>query len=204
LTEALKHEIPEAKVQAKQGTYFDVLSELDQYRSRKKVILFLGSNIGNLLHKDAIEFLKKIQENMHDDDVLFMGFDQKKHPQTILNAYNDDTKITEQFNKNILRRINREFDANFDLDQFMHWETYNPETGTALSYLVSLKEQFVNINNLDLNIKFDAWESIHVEISQKYDDAVVEWLSAQSGLKPIKTFLDQKGYYKNYIFKAAK
>ncbi|QTY26107.1 L-histidine N(alpha)-methyltransferase [Flavobacterium sp. CS20] len=204
LTATLKHEIPEAKVQAKQGTYFDVLSELDQYRDRKKVILFLGSNIGNLLHKDAIEFLKKIQENMHDDDVLFMGFDQKKHPQTILNAYNDDTKITEQFNKNILRRINREFDANFDLDQFMQWETYNPETGTALSYLVSLKEQFVNINNLDLNIKFDAWESIHVEISQKYDDAVVEWLSAQSGLKPIKTFLDQKGYYKNYIFKATK
>ncbi|RRO15966.1 L-histidine N(alpha)-methyltransferase [Flavobacteriaceae bacterium 14752] len=204
LTEALKLEIPEAKVQAKQGTYFDVLSELDEYRSRKKVILFLGSNIGNLLHKDAIVFLKKIQENMHDEDVLFMGFDQKKHPQTILNAYNDDTKITEQFNKNILRRINREFEADFDLDQFMHWETYNPETGTALSYLVSLKEQYVNINNLDLQIKFDAWESIHVEISQKYDDAVVEWLAAQSGLKPVKSFLDQKGYYKNYIFKAAK
>jgi len=204
LTQSLKQEIPKAKVQAKQGTYFDVLSELDEYRSRKKVILFLGSNIGNLLHKDAIDFLKKIQENMHDEDVLFMGFDQKKHPQTILNAYNDDTKITEQFNKNILRRINREFEADFDLDEFMHWETYNPETGTALSYLVSLKEQYVNIDKLDLEIKFDAWESIHVEISQKYDDAVVEWLAAQSGLKPVKSFLDQKGYYKNYIFKAAK
>lgn len=204
LTEALKHEIPEAKVQAKQGTYFEVLSELDKYRSRKKVILFLGSNIGNLLHKNAIKFLKKIKNNMHKDDVLFLGFDQKKHPQTILNAYNDDTKITEQFNKNILRRINREFEANFDLDQFMHWETYNPETGTALSYLVSLKEQYANIDKLDLQIKFDAWESIHVEISQKYDDAVVEWLAAQSELKPVNSFSDQKGYYKNYIFKTTK
>ncbi|TKS56854.1 L-histidine N(alpha)-methyltransferase [Mesohalobacter halotolerans] len=204
LTKSLKQEIPEANVYAKQGTYFDVLSELDKYGNRKKVILFLGSNIGNLLHKDAIKFLKKIQRNMQEDDVLFLGFDQKKHPQTILNAYNDDAKITEKFNKNILRRINRQFEADFDLDQFMHWETYNPETGTALSYLVSLKEQNVKIKKLDLQVKFEAWESIHVEISQKYDDAVVEWLAAQSGLKPQKSFLDQKGYYKNYIFKAAK
>lgn len=204
LTKSLEQQIPKAKVQAKQGTYFEVLSELDKYRKRKKVILFLGSNIGNLLHKDAIKFLKKIQNNMHEEDILFLGFDQKKHPKTILNAYNDDSKITEKFNKNILRRINAEFGADFDLDQFMHWETYNPETGTALSYLVSLKEQYVNINKLDLQIQFKAWESIHVEISQKYDDAVVEWLAAESGLKPINSFSDQKGYYKNYIFKAAK
>ena len=179
-----------------------MLSELDKYHHRKKVILFLGSNIGNLLHKDAIDFLKKIQANMHQDDVLFMGFDQKKHPQTILNAYNDDTKITERFNKNLLRRINNEFDADFDLDQFMHWETYNPETGTALSYLVSLKEQNITINELDMSVHFDAWESLHIEISQKYDDAVVEWLASESGLKPIKSFSDKKNYYKNYIFRA--
>ncbi len=201
LTKSLEQQIPEAKVQAKQGTYFEVLSDLDKYRNRKKVILFLGSNIGNLLHKNAIKFLKKIRHNMSEDDVLFLGFDQKKHPQTILNAYNDDNKITEKFNKNILRRINREFDADFDLSQFMHWETYNPETGTALSYLVSLKKQLVKIHKLDLEVKFDAWESIHVEISQKYDDAVVEWLATQSGLKTINSFSDEKGYYKNYIFK---
>ena len=201
LTKSLKQEIPEVNVYAKQGTYFNVLSELDKYGNRKKVILFLGSNIGNLLHKNAIKFLKKIQNNMQDDDVLFLGFDQKKHPQTILNAYKDDTKITEQFNKNILRRINREFEADFDLDQFMHWETYNPETGTALSYLVSIKEQYVNIDTLDLQIKFDAWESIHVEISQKYDSKTIEWLTEQSNLKPDKYFTDTKNYYRNYILK---
>jgi len=202
LSSSLQTEIPEVKVNPKQGTYFDVLSELDTYRNRKKVILFLGSNIGNLLHEQAIEFLREIQENMQDDDILFMGFDQKKHPQTILDAYNDNTKITERFNKNLLHRINREFEANFDTDQFIHWETYNPETGTALSYLVSLKAQQVFIKTLDLEVQFRAWESLHIEISQKYDDEVVDWLSGEAGLKIISQFSDDKNYYKNYIFKA--
>jgi len=202
LTSALEEEIPEVKVNAQQGTYFEVLSELDKYHHRKKVILFLGSNIGNLLHKNAIHFMRKLQANMHQDDVLFMGFDQKKHPQAILDAYNDEAKITERFNKNLLRRINREFEADFDLDQFMHWETYNPETGTALSYLVSKTDQYVNVNTLDLKVHFEAWESLHIEISQKYDDAVVEWLASESGLKPIQSFSDKKDYYKNYSFRA--
>jgi len=201
LSSSLQRELPEVSVNPKQGTYFDVLSELDTYRNRKKVILFLGSNIGNLLHEQAIEFLKEIQKNMRDEDILFMGFDQKKHPQTILDAYNDKTKITERFNKNLLHRINREFEANFDTDQFIHWETYNPETGTALSYLVSLKPQQVFIKKLDMEVKFKAWESLHIEISQKYNDPTIEWLSEQSGLKIISSFTDRKQYYKNFVFK---
>jgi dimethylhistidine N-methyltransferase len=201
LTSSLKSEIPEVKVNAKQGTYFDVLSELDTYRHRKKVILFLGSNIGNLLHDKAIDFLREIQKNMQDEDILFMGFDQKKHPQIILDAYNDKAKITERFNKNLLHRINSEFDANFNLDQFMHWETYNPETGTAMSYLVSLKQQKINIKKLNLKVEFDAWESLHIEISQKYSEPIIEWLSEQSGLLPINSFSDEKNYFRNYIFK---
>jgi dimethylhistidine N-methyltransferase len=202
LQETLKKEIPKVKVSLKQGTYFDILSELHQYRNRKKVILFLGSNIGNLLHEDAIVFLRKIRKNMQKDDILFMGFDQKKHPQTVLNAYNDEAKITERFNKNLLRRINTEYDADFDLDQYMHWETYNPETGTALSYLISLKSQDIRINKLDLDISFKAWESLHIEISQKYDDEIVEWLSDEAGLEIVNYFSDDRAYYKNYIFKS--
>jgi dimethylhistidine N-methyltransferase len=201
LTSSLRAEMPEVKVNPKQGTYFEILSELDKYRDRKKVILFLGSNIGNLLHDQAIDFLREIQENMQDEDILFMGFDQKKHPQTILDAYNDKSKITESFNKNLLNRINKEFDADFDLDQFMHWETYNPETGTAMSYLISLKEQKINIKKLNLKVEFEAWESLHIEISQKYNEPVIEWLSEQSGLKIINSFTDSKQYYKNFIFK---
>lgn len=201
LESSLKKEIPEVSVKTLQGSYFKVLENLADYNIRKKAIMVLGSNIGNLMHDKAIEFLKNIQIAMSDEDMLFMGFDQKKNPETILNAYNDPAGITERFNKNLLVRINSELDANFNIEEFRHWETYDPETGTAKSFLVSLKEQEVAINELNLNVQFKAWESIHTEISQKYDDEVVEWLADEAGLKVIEFFTDDLGYYKNYIFK---
>lgn len=198
---SLKKELPTVSVKTQQGTYLKTLERLSDYNSRKKVILVLGSNIGNLLHEDAIDFLKKIQDAMSPDDMLFMGFDQKKNPQTILDAYNDPTGVTEAFNKNVLERINNELDGNFDLDSFFHWETYNPESGTAKSFLISREKQAVTINNLDLTVNFEAWESIHTEISQKYDDMIVEWLASQADLKVTDSFTDEKDFYKNYIFR---
>lgn len=197
---SLKNEFPGLEVKTQQGTYFKTLERLADYKSRKKVIMLLGSNIGNLLHKDAIDFLRNIQEAMSEDDMLFMGFDQKKHPQIILDAYNDSTGVTAAFNKNHLERINRELEANFDLDSFLHWETYDPESGTAKSFLVSKEEQTTTIKGLNLDVHFDKWETIHTEISQKYDDPVVNWLAAQAGLKVISSFTDEKSFYKNYIF----
>jgi uncharacterized SAM-dependent methyltransferase len=188
-------------VKTQQGTYFKTLERLSDFNSRKKVILVLGSNIGNLSHKDAIDFLRQIQDAMTTDDMLFMGFDQKKNPQTILDAYNDPTGVTAAFNMNILERINSELNANFDLNSFLHWETYNPETGTAKSFLLSKEKQTVTIKDLDLSINFEDWESIHTEISQKYDDTVVEWLASQADLKVTNSFADEKDYYKNYIFR---
>src|SRR5699024_2173652 len=137
---------------------------------------------------------------MNPKDMLFMGFDQKKHPQIILDAYNDKAGITEAFNKNILVRINAELGGDFDLAKFLHWETYNTETGTAKSFLVSKEPQKVTISKLDLSVAFKAWESLHVEISQKYDDAVVKWLAGEAGLAVKESFTDDKGYYKNYVF----
>lgn len=201
LEASLKTEIPQVRVKIQQGTYIDSLKNISELNSRKKCILVLGSNIGNLLHKDAIQFLKQIQEAMNPEDMMFMGFDQKKDPQIILNAYNDATGITEAFNKNLLSRVNSELGGNFDLDQFSHWETYDPESGTAKSFLLSQKEQQVQIKNLGITVHFTAWETIHTEISQKYDDSVVEWLAEEAGLKVTDYFMDEKKYYKNYIFR---
>lgn len=201
LEASLKNEIPQAQVKIQQGTYIESLKNISELNSRKKCILVLGSNIGNLLHKDAINFLKQIQEAMNPEDMLFMGFDQKKDPQIILNAYNDATGVTAAFNKNLLSRINSELGGNFDLDQFSHWETYDPESGTAKSFLVSKKEQQVEIKVLGLDVHFTAWETIHTEISQKYDDSVVEWLAEEAGLKVTDYFVDEKNYYKDYIFR---
>ncbi len=196
----LKDEIPELATEPMQGTYFETLKKLNFATDERKVILFLGSNIGNLLHDQAIEFLSQIQEYMQPNDLLFIGFDQKKHPQILLDAYNDATGITARFNKNLLVRINRELEADFDMDSFMHWEVYDPESGTAKSYLVAQSPQEVRIEKLNLDVTFDAWETIHTEISQKYDDKTVHWLAEKSGLKVLETFSDTKNYYKNYLF----
>lgn len=204
LEASLKREIPEARVKIQQGTYFNILQNLAGFRSRKKVILMLGSNIGNLLHEDAIKFLKHISAAMNEDDLLLIGFDQKKHPQIILDAYNDPYGVTEAFNKNHLVRINTELGGDFEPDNFLHWETYNPESGTAKSYLVSKKEQTVKIKKLELKVHFDPWETINTEISQKYDDKVINWLADESGLQVTNSFSDEKQYYKNYIFKKNK
>lgn len=201
LEESLQEEIPEVNVKIQQGTYFKTLEKLAEYNTRKKVILVLGSNIGNLNHEEAVDFLQNIRHAMSSEDMLFMGFDQKKHPQKILNAYNDPAGITEEFNKNLLVRINSEFEGNFEPDKFLHWETYDPETGTAKSFLVSKEKQRVNIKKLDLEVDFAAWETIHTEISQKYDDSVVNWLADAAGLSVKKSFGDEENCYKNYIFK---
>jgi dimethylhistidine N-methyltransferase len=201
LGNALNNELPKVSYELLQGSYFEVLNQLSSYNKRQKVILVLGSNIGNLMHKDAVDFLSKIEENMSSEDLLFMGFDQKKHPQTVLDAYNDPKGLTEAFNKNLFVRMNEEFDANFDLDSFFHWETYDPETGTAKSFLVSRKAQQVKISKLKLTVDFKAWETIHTEISQKYDDETVEWLASEANLNIDRVFENENGYYKNYTFK---
>jgi len=201
LTEKLSEEIPDLTVDAEIGEYFDVLERLKSFNSRKKVIMFLGSNIGNLLHPRAIEFLTKLNETMNADDLLFMGFDQKKDPQLILDAYNDATGITAAFNKNLLLRINSELGGDFKVDDFKHWETYNPETGTAKSFLVATNAMEVTIQALDLTVQLNPWETIHTEISQKYDDKIVAWLAKESGLALENSFTDSKKYYKNYIFR---
>ena len=200
LTSDLAKELPNLEVSGLVGEYFQVLDRIKSYDKRKKVILVLGSNIGNLKHPKAIDFLSKLGNSLMPEDILFMGFDQKKDPQTILDAYNDPEGITAAFNKNILKRINRELDGNFELDKFKHWETYNPETGTAKSFLVATESMTVEIKKIDLSLELHAWESIHTEISQKYDDQTVSWIAEKAGLTIQTSFMDSKGFYKNYAF----
>lgn len=201
LRDSLNEEIPDLEVRPTVGEYFEVLDRLKTLNKRKKVILFLGSNIGNLPHPQAIEFLEKLAETLTADDLVFIGMDQKKDPQTIQDAYNDKSGVTEKFNLNLLERINRELGGNFDVSKFSHWETYNPEAGTAKSFLIATETMEVKIKALQLKVHFDQWETIHTEISQKYDDKTVEWMAQTSGLEIVTSFTDSKGYFRNYVFR---
>ncbi len=201
LSNKLSGEFTDLEILPQQGTYFDILEEMQQWKERPKVILFLGSNIGNLLHPQAIDFLQKLRAVMGSSDLLLLGCDQKKEPQVVLDAYNDPAGITEAFNKNLLERINREYGADFDTKRFLHWETYDPESGTARSYLVARESFEVTIPDLDMQVSFEAWESIHTEISQKYDDRTLEWIAGETGLEIATSFTDSKGYYKDYLLR---
>ncbi|KQC32060.1 methyltransferase [Nonlabens sp. YIK11] len=201
LAQDLLQVFPNLDVQGEQGTYFKVLEELAQYNKRPKAIFVLGSNIGNLQHPEAIDFLSKLEEIMSDKDVLFMGFDQKKDPLTIQNAYADSQGITQEFNRNLLHRINKEMQANFPVDVFEHWEAYDPQTGTAKSYLLATEPCTVDVRHLNLQVEFKKWETIHTEISQKYDDDIVEWLAQKAGLEIVQFYEDDREFFKDYLFK---
>jgi L-histidine Nalpha-methyltransferase len=197
LEEALKKEIPDLNVIGIQNEYFKALDQLQQSPVRN-VILFLGSNIGNFTGDEAIEFLKGLYNSLKEGDILMIGFDLKKDPKVILNAYNDDEGVTRDFNLNLLNRINNELDGNFDIDKFKHHPIYNPLTGTTTSFLVSTEAQTVEI--MDAAIQFDAWEAIHMEISQKYDNKTILTLAKEAGFEIVDNLYDDKKYFVNSVW----
>lgn len=202
LETALAKELPDLQVSPQQGEYFGFLEDLAQHSDRPKLILFMGSNIGNLLHPIAIDFLQRLSGTMQVEDRLFVGFDLKKDPETILAAYNDSKGVTASFNINLLERINRELGGNFDLDKWQHQPVYNPESGTCKSYLMTTTSHEVYLKTLGLTVSFEAYETIHTEISQKYSPSIIAWLCEQSGLDIVRHYTDGQGLFADYILKS--
>ncbi|HEX3934446.1 MAG TPA: L-histidine N(alpha)-methyltransferase, partial [Puia sp.] len=116
----------------------------------------------------------------------------------ILDAYNDRQGITRAFNLNLLRRINRELDADFDLEQFEHYPVYDPGTGACKSYLISRIAQDVHIG--DKTISFRESEPTHMEISQKFSLEETELMAVQAGFEPIATFFDSKKWFADVLW----
>jgi len=191
----LKEEIPSLQVAPVNGDYFHALEQISEHDRDRKVVLFLGSNIGNFNAENAHSFIKHIAGELNAGDLLFLGVDLKKEPSIILDAYNDKTGVTKAFNLNLLTRINSELGGNFDIDSFKHYPVYNPESGECKSYLLSLKKQDVYIEDLNLSVSFEAYESIHTEISKKYAFKELQQLAENTNFKIIENFTDQKGYF---------
>ncbi len=190
-------ELPEIDIQSEQGEYFAAIKELNGHR--KKVVLFLGSNIGNLSEDEANDFMSQLSDSLNPGDKVLLGVDLKKSPEVILPAYDDKDGITRDFNLNLLRRINNELGGNFDLDQFSHDPEYDMLKGEAKSYLTSLTDQEVNIEELNRKFKFQKGEKIHTEISQKYDDEKVKRILCDSGMRIQQVFKDSRQYFADYL-----
>ncbi len=169
LTDEFEAKFPNLHMKTECGDYFRTLETFKSKSDKRKIILFLGSNIGNFSQAQAQDFFKSLREVMNADDLLFIGFDLQKNPRTILSAYDDEKGITAEFNLNLLTRINRELGADFDRENFSHYASYHPIEGAARSFLMSRKAQKVSIKALNQSFEFAAWEPIFMEISQKYN-----------------------------------
>lgn len=173
-------------------------------KPQRKIFLFLGANIGNYEPEEAIAFGKKMAHDMQDHDLLMIGFDLKKDPTLIRAAYDDPKGITRDFNLNLLTRLNRELGANFNPAQFQHAPVYDPQTGAARSYLVSRTAQSVTLLGLGQTIHFNAWETIHTEISMKYDNTMIRSFADSAGLEIVESFYDHKKYFCDVLFRIAR
>ena len=201
LEEDLAQQLPELKVEPIQGDYFAALEELKRRHDLKEVVLFLGSNIGNFTGDEGKEFLRHVGDDMTSGDLLFIGFDLMKDPQTILNAYNDKEGITAEFNLNLLDRINNELGGNFDRDAFKHYPTYDPLTGQTKSFLVSKRKQSVYIEAIDELIEFKANEVIDMEVSQKYSYEMIESFADHAGFDHVWNFEDKKKFFVDSLWR---
>lgn len=194
-------DFPDLRMKPECGDYFRTLETFKSNSNKRKIILFLGSNIGNFSEEQARDFFKNLRQAMNANDLLFVGFDLQKDPRTILSAYDDAANVTAEFNLNLLTRINRELGANFDLKKFSHYATYHPIEGAARSFLISREEQSVRIETLGESFTLAAWEPIFMEISQKYSLRMIEDLADSAGFSVEQNFFDEKRFYTDSLWK---
>ncbi len=192
------------KINGLVAEYFDGLKWLSQMKGGRNVVLFLGSNLGNFHKPQARAFLKSLWNTLEDGDFLIIGFDLKKDIDLMLHAYNDKSGVTAEFNLNLLRRINRELQADFETNNFRFFSTYNVFSGAIESYLVSLEAQVVHVNELGQSFSFLPWEPIHTEYSYKYLDTDIEQLARATGFRIVDQFYDENRYFVDSVWKVEK
>jgi dimethylhistidine N-methyltransferase len=157
------------------------------------LVLFLGSNIGNLDHPESVRFLSALRGHR-----VIVGFDMQKDHAVLQAAYDDPQGVTAEFNLNVLARINRELDGNFDLTQWEHLAFYNPAASRIEMHLVSKRAQEVRV--LGETHGFDAGEHIHTENSYKFSPEQIRTIAAESGFRIEKTWMDEQGWFSVVLF----
>lgn len=174
--------------------YLDGLLEVAARREEGEhlLVLFLGSTIGNFDHPAGIEFLKSVRRILQPGDAMLLGTDLQKPIPQLIQAYDDPLGITAAFNLNLLARINRELDANFDLRQFEHMALFNPKTSSVEMHLRSRQEQIVGIPGADLSVKFKQGETIWTESSHKYSHHEILQLAMASGFRCQAQWIDDQ------------
>ena len=164
------------------------LPSLNGVNARRRIVYFPGSTIGNFTVAEAAAFLKNACAVVGPGGGLLIGVDLKKDPARLHAAYNDAQGVTARFNLNVLARINRELDADFDLSAFRHEAFYNTDLGRIEMHLASLREQRASVRGRV--IRFRSGETIHTENSYKYSVEEFEALARSAGFVPQACWTD--------------
>lgn len=187
-------QLPGIVVHGLNGDYFAMLEQLKDISTRNKVVLFLGSSIGNIPLEETTGFFSALKEHLIPGDLVLTGFDLKKDPKVVAAAYNDKGGITARFNLNLLKRINNTYSADFDLGKFKHSPVYDEQTGACKSYLQSLEDQQVHIGETGI-IGFEKGEQVFMEISQKYTVQQTDDIAKAAGFTVLQHFYDSKRWF---------
>ncbi|MFP4228795.1 MAG: L-histidine N(alpha)-methyltransferase [Salinivenus sp.] len=192
--EQIAESYPHIPVQPLCADYTDTFELPEPPRpAARTVVYFPGSTLGNFQPDDARDFLADIAETVGPDGGLLIGVDLKKNVDILRAAYDDSEGVTAAFNKNLLRRMNRELDATFDLDQFEHQALWNEEEGCIEMHLRSRSNQTVNVAGEP--IAFEKGETLRTEYSYKYTLDDFESLAAQAGFAVNQVWTDDRSFF---------
>ncbi|MBV8476403.1 MAG: L-histidine N(alpha)-methyltransferase [Acidobacteria bacterium] len=184
--------------------YLDGLLEVAARREQGEhlLVLFLGSTIGNFDHPAGIEFLKQVRGILVPHDALLLGTDLEKPIPQLASAYDDPLGVTAAFNLNLLARINRELDADFDLGQFEHVARFNPHTSSMEMHLRSKRAQIVSVVGAGFSVRFHPGETIWTETSHKYSHPEILQLAMASGFRCQAQWVDEDWPFAENLFVA--
>ena len=183
---------PRLKIRGKVATYSQALEQLSTSSLGRRMIVFLGSSIGNFTSTQCDRFIDQIVSALSPGDYFLLGIDLQKPTEKLEAAYNDAQGITAAFNLNILQHLNHRFAGNFDLNLFKHRAIYNTIEHQIEMYLISQQEQKVTLSSLDLTIKIAKGEKILTEISRKFDLTKMSQYLGDRNLKLVKAYTDSQ------------
>jgi L-histidine N-alpha-methyltransferase len=190
-SKAIQHEYPGIEIAAVCGDFEEHLAKIP--KCGRRLFVFLGSTIGNLKPGARAEFLAGLAAELQPGDSLLLGTDLVKDPGRLVAAYDDAAGVTAQFNRNVLAVINRELDADFDVEAFRHVATWNAVDERMEMWLRSERAQRVRIAALNMTVDFDAGEELLTEVSCKFRaDGVADEL-AHAGLRLTQWWTDSAG-----------
>jgi L-histidine Nalpha-methyltransferase len=190
----LRAELPGLSVSPVSARYPEQLSFLLRL-PRPRLVLFLGSSIGNYDRADALALLTALRASLSPGDGLLLGTDLVKPETVLVPAYDDRAGVTARFNKNLLHRLNRELGASFDPDDFAHHVRWNAEHCRLELYLRSLTDQLVTIDRLGLTVRFARGELLHTENSHKFTVPGIRALLDEGGFDLETTWSDRRRWF---------